>query len=397
MATHKLTDIACKRAKATDKTLRLVDGRGLHLEVPVSGNKRWRYRYRYEGKANMLTVGLYPEVSLSEAREKVLEMRRQLVQGLDPSAVRKAQKAAIYATEHGNFELIAREWFAKNKATWSASHAKVTMQRLERDVFPWLGDRPIAEITAQEVLATLNRIVDRGAIETAHRVKSLISQVFRYAIATDRVPHDVTSGLIGALPPSPENHLAAILDTERLGQILRMFDGYQGGLVVSCALKLTPLLFVRPGELRTMEWADVDLETGKWRFELSKTKQPHIVPLSRQAIAILKEIHPLTRLGKYVFPSARTAQRPMSNAAITSALRAMGLSGDEVTAHGFRATARTLLDEVLGYRPDWIEHQLGHTVKDPLGRAYNRTTFLSERREMMQAWADYLDKLKGAV
>ena len=390
-----LTELAIRKAKPTEKPQKLFDGGGLYLEVPPRGNKRWRLKYRYQGKEKLLSLGLYPAITLSEARVRRDEAKRLLAHDIDPSQERKATQAAKFASESGRFEVVAREWFSKFQSQWAESHTKVTMQRLERDVFPWLGNRPITEITAPEVLETLNRIVDRGSIETAHRVRSLISQVFRYGIATNRVSHDVTTGLLGALPPSPENHLAAILDPKRLGQVLRMFDAYPGGLVVRCALQLTPLLFVRPGELRTMQWVDVDLDAKEWKFILSKTKQHHITPLATQSIAILKEIQPLTGRGKYVFPSARTPQRPMSNGGITSALRAMGLDGDEVTGHGFRATARTLLDEVLKYRPDWVEAQLGHNVRDPLGRSYNRTTFLPERREMMQAWGDYLDQLKG--
>ncbi len=392
-----LTELAIRRAKATEKTQKLFDGGGLYLEIPPKGNKRWRLKYRYQGKEKLLSLGLYPTITSAEARVRRDEAKKLLANGIDPSAERKATQAAKFASESGRFEVVAREWFSKFQSQWAESHAKVNMQRLERDVFPWLGNRPIAEITAPEVLETLNRIVSRGSIETAHRVRSLISQVFRYGIATNRVTHDVTAGLVGALPPSPENHLAAITNPKRLGQVLRMFDTYPGGLVVRCALQLTPLLFVRPGELRTMQWADIDWEEKEWRFTLSKTKQSHIVPLATQSVAVLREIQPLTGLGRYVLPSPRTATRPMSNGGITSALRAMGLDGDEVTGHGFRATARTLLDEVLGCRPDWIEHQLGHTVKDPLGRAYNRTTHLDERRKMMQAWADYLDKLKGEI
>ncbi len=331
-----LTELAIRKAKATEKPQKLFDGGGLYLEVPPTGNKRWRLKYRYQGKEKLLSLGLYPTITLAEARVRRDEAKKLLANNIDPSQERKATQAAKFASESGRFEVVAREWFAKFQSQWAESHAKVNMQRLERDVFPWLGDRPIAEITAPEVLETLNRIVDRGSIETAYRVKGLISQVLRYGIATNRVTHDVTAGLVGALPPSPENHLAAILEPKRLGQVLRMFDTYPGGLVVRCALQLTPLLFVRPGELRTMQWADIDWDKKEWRFTLSKTKQPHIVPLSWQAIAILREIQPVTGMGQYVFPSSRTPMRPMSNAGITAALRSLGLTGDEVTAHGFR-------------------------------------------------------------
>ncbi|MDS3862247.1 integrase arm-type DNA-binding domain-containing protein [Thermosynechococcaceae cyanobacterium BACA0444] len=257
MATHKLTDLVCRTVKPTDKTQKLADGYGLYLEVTPKGSKLWRFRYRYERKFKLISLGIYPFVSLSEARAALADCKRLLDQGIDPSKERQATQASKFASESGRFEVVAREWFSKFHAQWAESHAKVNMQRLERDVFPWLGDRPIVEITASEVLETLNRIVNRGAIETAHRVRSLISQIFRYGIATNRITHDVTAGLVGALPPSPEKHLAAITHPKRLGQVLRMFDTYPGGLVVRCALQLTPLLFVRPGELRMMEWADI--------------------------------------------------------------------------------------------------------------------------------------------
>jgi integrase len=237
----------------------------------------------YERKFKLLSLGIYPFVSLSEARATLADCKRLLDQEIDPSAERKATQAAKFASESGRFQVVAREWFSKFQSQWAESHAKVNLQRLERDVFPWLGNRPIAEITAPDVLETLNRIVQRGSVETAHRVRSLISQVFRYGIATNRVSHDVTAGLTGALPPSPEGHLAAITDPKRLGQVLKMFDAYPGGLVVRCALQLTPLLFVRPGELRTMQWSQIDWDKQEWQFTLSKTKQPHSVPLATQA------------------------------------------------------------------------------------------------------------------
>ena len=272
------------------------------------------------------------------------------------------------------------------------------MLRLENDVFPWLGSRPIADVTAKELLATVNHIVDRGAVESAHRVLQNCGQVLRYAIATGRAERNPVADLRGALPPVKQTHLAAIVDPVAIGGLLRAMDAYSGSLVTKCALRLAPLVFVRPGELRQAEWAEFDLDGAQWNIpaEKMKMREPHLVPLSPQAVAILCELHPLTGRGRYVFPSARSPQRPMSNNAVLSALRRMGYATDEMSGHGFRAMARTVLDEVLHFRPDYIEHQLAHAVKDPNGRAYNRTAHLPERCMMMAAWADYLDTLKVA-
>jgi integrase len=262
------------------------------------------------------------------------------------------------------------------------------------NVFPWLGDRPIADITPKEILPVIRRIEDRGALETAHRSLRYCSQVFRYGVAIGKVTADPCRDLRGALPPIRVKHRAAITEPVKVGELLRAIDGYDGTMIVKSAMKLAPLVFVRPGELRQAEWKDIDLDKAEWRYTISKTNTPHIVPLSRQAIKMLKEIQPVTGKGKYVFPSARSAKRPMSDNAILAAFRRMGYEKDEMSGHGFRAMARTILDEVLGFRPDFIEHQLAHAVRDPNGRAYNRTSHLVERKKMMQIWADYLDKLK---
>ena len=390
-----LTDLFIKNLKLTGKTQKHFDGRGLFIEITPQGSKLWRHKYYFQGKEKLLSLGRYPDVRLAEAKEILSEQKKLLAKGIDPSAIRQALEVSRVAAQLNQFEVVARAWFTTKQSSWSDSHAKVVMQRLEAYVFPYLGATAIESITAQDILSLLKRLVDKGTIETANRVKSIISQVFRYATTTNQVTHDVAAALV--LPSHKVKHHAAILDPKRLGQVLRMFDSYEGGVVVRCALRLTPLLFVRPGELRAMRWSDIDMETREWRFILSKTKQKHIVPLADQSIAILKEIKIFTGAGQFVFPSPRTPNRPMSDGAVTAALRAMGFSGNELTAHGFRAVARTLIDEELGYRPEYIEHQLGHNVKDPLGRAYNRTKHLKERREMMQAWADYLDKLKGEV
>lgn len=391
-----LTDTTIRTAKPAAKPQRLFDGGGLYLEVSPAGGKLWRLKYRHGGKEKRLALGAYPDTGLRDARDKRDAARKLLAAGADPAEQRKAAKAAGEERAANSFEVVAREWHAKQSATWVELHASRIMLRLENDVFPWLGNRPVADITAKELLATVNRIVDRGAVESAHRVLQNCGQVLRYAIATGRAERNPAADLRGALPPVKQTHLAAIVDPLAIGGLLRAMDAYNGSLVTKCALRLAPLVFVRPGELRQAEWAEFDLDGAQWNIPAAKMKmrEPHLVPLAPQAVAILREIHALTGRGRYVFPSARSPQRPMSNNAVLSALRRMGYGIEEMSGHGFRAMARTVLDEVLHFRPDYIEHQLAHAVKDPNGRAYNRTAHLPERRAMMAAWADYLDTLK---
>lgn len=394
-----LTDTAVRNAKPGEKSIRLFDGGGLYLEVAPSGGKWWRLKYRHGGKEKRLSLGVYPDVSLKDARARRDEARKLLADGVDPSENRKATKAAKVERAANSFEVIAREWFAKKSPGWAESNSDKIMQRLEKDAFPWLGSRPIAEITPPELLKTLRRIEERGAIETAHRVRNYCGQIFRYAIATGRVERDPSADLRGALPAPVKEHRAAITDPKKIGELLRAMDDYQGQFVTKCALCIAPLVFVRPGELRKAEWAEFDLDKAEWNIpaERMKMREPHLVPLSTQAVAILQDLHALTGGGKYVFPGARTNGRPMSDNAILAALRRMGFAKDEMSGHGFRAMARTILDEVLQVRPDYIEHQLAHAVRDPNGRAYNRTAHLAERRKMMQLWADYLDKQKAGA
>lgn len=390
-----LTDIAVRNAKASDKPYKLSDERGLYLHVMPNGGRYWRMNYRHVGKQKTLALGIYPDVTLKDARERRDAARRLLADGVDPGAAKAAQKASNVAAAANSFEAIAREWFARVGVAWVPSHADKILRRLERDVFPWIGKKPIAEIKAPEVLQTVRRIESRGAVETAHRALQNIGQIFRYATATGRTDGDPTGALRGALKPYRSEHFAAVTETPGVGALVQAIDGYQGGLITKCALRLAPLVFVRPGELRHAQWVDMDLEAAEWRFVVSKTKTEHIVPLSRQAVEILGELQPVTGGGRYLFPSVRTKDRPMSENTVNAALKRLGYGSDEMTGHGFRAMARTVLDEVLGFRPDFIEHQLAHAVRDPLGRAYNRTTHLKERREMMQVWADYLDALKA--
>lgn len=395
-----LTDIAIRRAQPGNKARKMFDGGGMYLEVAPSGGKWWRLKYRFGGKEKRISLGVYPDVSLKEARLRRAQARQLLAREIDPSQHRKAQKAAGEQRSANSFEAVAREWFAKQTPNWATTHANRVVSQLERDVFPWMGSRPVAGITAPELLTVVRRIEQRGAPESARRTLRICGQVFRYAVATGRAKSDPSGSLRGALATVKGGHFAALTEPKQVGPFLRVLDGYEGTLIVRCALRLAPLVFVRPGELRHAQWSDMDLEGAEWRYTVTKTDTPHVVPLSRQAVEILRDLRPLTGQGRYVFPSARTPKgdRPMSNNAILAALRRLGISKEEMTAHGFRAMARTLLDEVLGFRPDFIEHQLAHAVRDPNGRAYNRTAYLPERRVMMQKWADYLDQLKtGAV
>jgi len=393
-----LTDTKARNAKPKNKQFKIFDTDGLFLLVSPAGGKWWRFKYRFGGKEKLISLGTYPEVSLAQARGRRDEARKQVADGIDPSQARQAMKAAKIQNE-STFEVVAREWHTKFAPTWTPGHAVTILNRLKLNVFPWVGARPIIEIKAPELLMTLRMIEARGSLETAHRVRAICGQVFRYAIATGRAERDPAADLRGALPPVKPKHHSAITDPEKVAGLLRAIDGYQGSLVTKSALRLAPLLFVRPGELRKAEWAEIDFEAAEWNIppEKTKTRQPHLVPLAHQSLEILRELQPLTGVSRYVFPSPRTPKRPLSNNGVLSALRRMGFEKDEMTGHGFRAMARTILDEVLQVRPDFIEHQLAHAVRDPNGRAYNRTAFLPERRKMMQTWADYLDGLKAGA
>jgi len=394
-----LTDVAIRKAKPVDKPSRMFDGGGLYLEIAPSGGKLWRLKYRYGGKEKRLAIGTYPEISLLDARNRREAARKLLANGSDPADAKKAQKAARLDREANSFEVVAREWFVKFSPTWTDSHGDRIIRRLERDVFPWIGGRAIAEVKAPELLECLRRIEKRGALETAHRALQNCGQVFRYGVATGRTERDISSDLRGALPSVKPSHHAALTEPKEIGELLRAIDGYAGSLVTKCAMQLAPLVFLRPGELRNAEWVEIDLDKGEWNIpaEKMKMRQQHLVPLASQSVTILREVKALTGQGRYVFPSARTGERPMSNNAVLAALRRMGYDKEEMSGHGFRAMARTILDEVLGVRPDYIEHQLAHAVRDPNGRAYNRTAHVVERRKMMQQWADYLEKLKAGA
>lgn len=392
-----LNDTKLRNLKARPAPYRVADTNGLCIEVRPTGAKLWRYRYRYAGKASMVGLGDYPAVSLAAARAERDRLRALVKGGGDPAQARRIERAAAVSQAESTFAAIAEELLAK-RAREGLSPASVARERrlIEKDM-AGIGRLPIANVTAPELLSALRKLEGRGVVETAHRARSLAGRVFRYAIATGRAQRNPADDLRGALEQTTTRHLSSLTDPEEIAPLLRALHGYQGTAVVAAALKLAPLVFVRPGELRRARWEDFDLDAAEWRFTASKTGTPHIVPLATQAVAILRELHPLTGRGEYVFPSVRSNKRPMSNNTVNVALRALGFDGDTMTGHGFRAMARTVLDEVLGFRPDYIEHQLAHAVRDPLGRAYNRTKHLPERRKMMQAWADYLDGLRSGA
>ncbi|MEX3990809.1 tyrosine-type recombinase/integrase [Paraburkholderia sp. EG286A] len=389
-----LTDLEVRRAVAKEKTYRISDGRGMYLEVSPSGGKYWRLKYRFNDREKRLALGVYPDVTLAHARRKLDEARAMLADGIDPGQAKKDKKRMARLNAACTFEAVALEWFERQAPTWATSHSEKIMGRLKNDVLPWLGPRPIADITAPEVLEVLRRTEKRGANDTAHRIHQNCGQIFRYAVATGRALHDVSADLRGALRPNKHTHFASITDPEKVGEMLRSFDSFSGTFVVRAALQLAPLLFVRPGELRQAEWAQFDLEQREWRYTVSKTKTEHLVPLATQVVEILKELQALTGQWRHVFPG-RDRRKPMSGAAINAALQRLGYdTKTEITGHGFRAMARTILHERLRFPAEVIEHQLAHRVPDALGSAYNRTRFIDDRILMMQAWADYLDRLK---
>ena len=394
-----LTDSAIRNAPGKDKPYRIYDTGGLYVEVMPQGSKYFRLKYRFIGKEKRLALGVYPAVTLKEARARREEAKRHLANGIDPGALKKTRKLMTIERANDSFESIAREWFTKRKHTWSDSHAAKLIRGLERDIFPWLGGRPIAEITAPEIVSTLLRIEARGAIETTHKAKQSCGQIFRYAIANGKTSSDPTASINDALTPVTHKHFAAVTEPHKVGDLLRDIATYKGSFVVRSALALSPMLFLRPCELREARWPEIDLENALWTIPACRMKrrEDHLVPLSRQALKILKEdLLPFSGHREFVFPG-RNPRKPFSNNTVNKALRQLGYdTQEEITGHGFRAMARTILDEELEFRVDWIEHQLAHKVRDPLGRAYNRTKFLEGRRKMMQAWSDYLELLRDA-
>ena len=392
-----LTATAVRQALPKAKAYKLSDGHGLYLLVNPKGAKYWRYKYRYGGKEKTLALGVFPEVSLKDARVAHQEARTKLDKGVDPSEERRVQKLTRNLAAADSFEAVALEWFGKVMPDKSESYRVRTRRILEKDLFPVIGQRPVGAIKPPEMLAALRRIEARGANDIAHRAKQTAGQIFRYAVVTGRAERDPSADLKGALAPLQKQHHAAITDPDEVGRLMVAIDGFTGTPVVKTAVQLSALLFQRPGEIRAMEWSEINWDQARWEIPAAKMKMraPHIVPLSRQALELLEELHLLTGRGRYVFPSASGASRCLSENTVRIALRAMGYDKDTMTAHGFRAMARTILDEVLGCRVDWIEHQLAHAVRDANGRAYNRTAHLEGRAWMMQQWADYLDQLKA--
>lgn len=399
-----LTDTEIRKTTPRETQYRLADGGGMYLEVKPTGAKYWRLKYRFAGKEKVLALGVYPTVSLKDARAKRDAAKKLLTDGVDPGAAKQAEKRTLRLNAENSLEAIAREWHAKFSPDLSQSHAKRNLRRLEVHVFPWVGGRPIADIEPPEVLDVLQRIERKGTIETAHRVRVLIGQVMRYAVATGRAGRDIAADLRGAIPPAQVKHHAAVTDPALLGGLLRAIDAYEGTAVVTAALRLAPLLFQRPGEIRQAEWQEFDLDGAVWTVPASRMKRKkagkkfgpdHLVPLSSQAVAILRDLHALTGRGRYVFPSLRGPQRPMSDMALSAAFKRMGFDSDTALPHGWRATARTLAVEALHVPAEIVELQLSHEVRDSLGRAYNRTQWLKQRQELMQKWAEYLDELKA--
>jgi len=387
-----LTHLKVERAKPKEKQYKLADERGMYLLIHPKGGKWWRLDYRYQGKRKTLSLGTYPDVSIKVARKKRDDARSILDGGVDPAYYRKLNKELRV----DSFEAVAREWFGKFRGQWTNNHATTTLGRLEKDILPWVGSRPIAAIEPPELLRVYQRIEKRGALETAHRIHQITSRIFRYGVATGKCPRDPTADLRGALPPARSVHFASLTDPKEIGALLRIIDDYQGSTVTRCALQLAALVFVRPGELRHGEWTEIQLDLAEWRMPAAKMKmkRDHIVPLSMQAIKILEEIQPLTGSGRYMFPSLRTPTRPMSENTINGALRRLGYTKEEMTGHGFRSMASTLLNE-NGWSADAIERQLAHVEGNSVRAAYNYADYLDERRRMMQWWADYLGDLKA--
>jgi integrase len=392
-----LTDTAIRKAKPADKPQKLTDGGGLYLLLNPNGSRWWRWDYRFAGKRKTLSMGTYPDTGLADAREKHAAARKLLAVGVDPGIQRKAERAAGAESGATSFAAIAEEWFATRHDLADTTRNKIRWM-LDDLALPWIGARQIGELEPPDVLAVLRRVESRGHLETAQRLKSICSLVFRYAVATGRAKRDPTSDLRGALKTPKTRHHASITDPAEVGELLRAVEGFRGTFSVLCALRLAPLVFVRPGELRKAEWSEFDLDEGMWVIpaERMKMREKHFVPLSKQAVAILRDLQALTGRHKLVFPGGRRPTEPMSENAVTAALRRLGYDGDTMTGHGFRSMASTLLHE-RGYNPDWIERQLAHAERNRVRAAYNYAQHLPERKRMMQEWADYLDNLRSGA
>jgi integrase len=392
----KLTDTFVRNIKSDGKMQKHADGGGLYLHISPAGGQRWRMAYRFDGKQKTLSFGAYPAVSLKDARTRREEAKKQLAAGIDPGAHKKAVKAAIRAEATTSFEIVAREWHIKQSAAWVQGHSEKIIARLEKYIFPLIGAKPVNTITASELLEALRRIEAKGTIETAHRALQNCSQVFRYAIATDRAERDTAADLRGALVPVKSGNFATVTEPDTIGALLRDINAYPGNAVVCAALRMAPYVFVRPGELRRAEWPEINLDAAEWRIPAARMKmrETHIVPLARQVMGILTDLHQYTGHSRYLFPSLRADSAPISDVTLLAALRRLGYGKEEMTVHGFRSMASTLLNE-QGYNRDWIERQLAHGERNAVRAAYNYAEYLPERRRMMQEYADHLDELRG--
>lgn len=396
MSTGKLTDATVKSAKPKDRPYRMADGGGMFLQVNPDGSKYWRQAYRFGGRQKLLALGVYPSVSLRRAREKRDDARKQLDKGIDPCAAKKAQKLAAAGAD--TFAAIAAEWQSKISPTWGPGHCKRVQRLLDLDLLPHLGSKLANEITAPQILATLRRMEARGALQQLARCKTICTGIMAYAVATGRAERNPVKDLAGALEARPVKHHASITEPKKVGKLIRAVREYDGYFVTKCALELLPLVFVRPGELRKAEWSEFDLDAAEWRIPAHRMKlrEQHIVPLSKQAIAVLRKLHPVTGGRALVFPGVRHHAKPLSENTINAALRNLGYTKDEMTGHGFRSVASTLLNE-QGYNRDWIERQLAHAERSKIRGAYNYAEYLPDRRRMMQAWADHLDELAAGA
>lgn len=403
-----LTEVACRSATCPQekKRTRYTDAGGLYLEVAPAGSKRWFWKYYFDSKEKRLALGAHPSVSLKQARLERDAARKVLQTGADPAKRRQIERLEAKAQNANTFEVVARELHAAKASGWSKQYAERWLERMEKDLFPWIGAIPLPEITAPMLLNTLRRIEARGARETAHTLRQTAGQVFRYGIATGRGERNPAPDLHGALQPLNVKHMAAILEPSKAGDLMRSMYEYAGQPVTRVALILSALLFQRPGNMRHMEWAELDLVAQLWTIPADKMKRtiygktngrPHLVPLPAQAVALLRELHPLTGGGRFVFPSLITTLRPMSENTVRVALRRMGYTNDDMTPHGFRAMARTIMVEKLNMHPDVIEAQLAHGKTGPLGAAYDRAEFMEQRRKMMVEWADYLENLRNGA
>lgn len=396
----KLTDTFVKRKQGNGKVQKHSDGGGLYLYITPEGKKSWRLGYRFLGKQKLLVIGPYPAISLKEARERREAAKKLLVDNIDPSTAKQEAKAVAASAAKNSFQTIALEWLEKYSVNWTAAYKNHILRRMEKYVFPSLGKRPIKSVTAPELLEALRRAEDRGAGFMAHQALSECGRIFRYAIATGRAERDIAADLRGALTPRSYKHFSAVTEPKAIGKLLLALDTYKGTFTVRCALRLAPLVFVRPGELALAQWKEIDFEKNEWRIppERMKMRQMHIIPLAHQAVEILREVHTLSGQGQYVFPARGNTEKdtPMNRISLVRALRAAGYSKEEMTQHGFRAMASTMLNE-LGYNRDWIERQLAHGDRNGVRAAYNYAEYLPERRRMMQEWADYLSELKQKI